>query len=296
MLTITQNSKVRHRRIRRGTFHKIQYEGHPIVAGTTPLAQELSGMAIKRRAGREEPWEVYWNNPSMLKHESLYIETEEEAEKQDAFKKFQLKYERDFLWREEAEAPQVEHIFESMCYLLLKDKQLSERSLERHLRNMRHLLVLLKGTPLSDIDNTKLKQLTGHFLSFGIKASILKRCIRQVFSIIHWVYQNELLCELPRIPKLPPYRIRAFHPSRTARACSGVCPCAGACPESCHPWLVNGNACKAVRVVWLDVIRCGLGKQGDTPTRHPKEQERACQGYSNQAISHGGIEGIAGSR
>ena len=93
-----------------------------------------------------------------------------------------------------------------------------------------------------------------------------------------------------------PYRIRALHPSHTARACSGVCPCTGACPEGCHPWLANGDACRAVRAVWLDVVRCGLGKQGDTPTRRPKEQGGACQGYSNQAIPRGGIEGMARGR
>ena len=63
-------------------------------------------MAIRQRKGRKKPWEVYWNNPFTLKRESLYVETEEEAKKQDALKKFQLKYERDFFRREEAEAPQ----------------------------------------------------------------------------------------------------------------------------------------------------------------------------------------------
>ena len=59
-------------------------------------------MAIRQRKGRKKPWEVYWNNPFTLKRESLYVETEEEAKKQDALKKFQLKYERDFFRREEA--------------------------------------------------------------------------------------------------------------------------------------------------------------------------------------------------
>ena len=137
-------------------------------------------MAIRQRKGRKKPWEVYWNNPFTLKRESLYVETEEEAKKQDALKKFQLKYERDFFRREEAEAPQVEHTFESAYYLFLKDKRFSERSLKRHLKNMKRSLAFLKDTPLSDIDNTKLKQLMSHFLSFGIRASTLKRCIGQV--------------------------------------------------------------------------------------------------------------------
>ena len=40
-------------------------------------------MAIRQRVGRKKPWEVYWNNPFTLKRESLYVETEEEAKKQD---------------------------------------------------------------------------------------------------------------------------------------------------------------------------------------------------------------------
>ena len=61
-------------------------------------------MAIRQRKGRRKPWEVYWNNPFTLKRESLYVETEEEAKKQDALKKYQLKYERD-LFRREATPP-----------------------------------------------------------------------------------------------------------------------------------------------------------------------------------------------
>ena len=113
---------------------------------------------------------------------------------------------------EEAEAPQVEHTFESAYYLFLKDKRFSERSLKRHLKNMKRSLAFLKDTPLSDIDNTKLKQLMSHFLSFGIRASTLKRCIGQVFSVIRWAYQNELLRELPRIPKLPHIEYEHFIP------------------------------------------------------------------------------------
>ncbi len=253
-------------------------------------------MAIRQRKGRKKPWEVYWNNPFTLKRESLYVETEEEAKKQDALKKFQLKYERDFFRREEAEAPQVEHTFESAYYLFLKDKRFSERSLERHLKNMKRSLAFLKDTPLSDIDNTKLKQLMSHFLSFGIRASTLKRCIGQVFSVIRWAYQNELLRELPRIPKLPHIEYEHFIPP-TQQELALVFVHA---PEHVRRVVIlgsqMGDACRAVRAVWLDVVRCGLGKQGDTPTRRPKEQKRACQGYSNQAIPRGGIEGMARGR
>ena len=57
----------------------------------------------------------------------------------------------------------MEHTFESAYYLFLKDKRFSERSLKRHLKNMKRSLAFLKDTPLSDIDNTKLKQLMSPF-------------------------------------------------------------------------------------------------------------------------------------
>ena len=79
---------MRHRKIRRGTFRRIQYGGRPVVAGTAPFAQELFSMAIRQRKGRKKPWEVYWNNPFTLKRESLYVETEEEAKKQDLLVSF----------------------------------------------------------------------------------------------------------------------------------------------------------------------------------------------------------------
>ena len=68
-------------------------------------------MAIRQRKGRKKPWEVYWNNPFTLKRESLYVETEEEAKKQDALKKYQLKYERDSFRKDEVSETNQEHTF-----------------------------------------------------------------------------------------------------------------------------------------------------------------------------------------
>ena len=77
---------------------------------------------------------------------------------------------------------------------------------------MKRSLAFLKDTPPADVGATKLKQLINYFLSFGIKASTPKRCIGQVFSVIRWAYQNELLRELPRIPKLPYIKYEHFIP------------------------------------------------------------------------------------
>lgn len=143
-------------------------------------------MAIRERKGRKKPWEVYWNNPFTFKRESLYVESEEEAKKQDALKKYQLKYEREiFLW-EESQERKIEHTFESAYYLFLKDRRFSEIALKRHLKNMKPSLLLLKDTPLAEIDSAKLKIVIEHLRSRGIKASTIKRHMGQVSSLLHW--------------------------------------------------------------------------------------------------------------
>lgn len=169
-------------------------------------------MAIRQRVGRKKPWEVYWNNPFTLKRESLYVETEEEAKKQDALKKYQLKYERDLFRREDGSEQKIEHTFESACYLFLKDRRFSENALKRHLSNMKPSLLFFGDTPLRDMDSTKLKSLIDHLFSRGIKRATVKRYASQVVSVIRWVYQNELLKEMPRIPKLPQIEYEHFIP------------------------------------------------------------------------------------
>lgn len=65
---------------------------------------------------------------------------------------------------------------------------------------------------LNEIDNAKLKELVFHFLSMNVSASSLKRYLSQVFSVIRWAYENEVLKELPRFPKLPHIEHEHFVP------------------------------------------------------------------------------------
>lgn len=169
-------------------------------------------MAIRQRKGRRKPWEVYWNNPFTLKRESLYVETEEEAKKQDALKKYQLKFERDMFRREEIPPLKIEHTFESAYYLFLKERRFPENALKDHLRKMKPSLAFFQNMLLNEIDNVKLKELVFHFLSMNVSASSLKRYLSQVFSVIRWAYENEVLKELPRFPKLPHIEHEHFVP------------------------------------------------------------------------------------
>lgn len=169
-------------------------------------------MAIRQRKGRRKPWEVYWNNPFTLKRESLYVETKEEAKKQDALKKYQLKYERELFQRDTSVEPKAEHTFESAYYLFLKDRRFSEEALKRHLRIMKHSLFLLGNTPVSQITVAKLDELIHHLHSLGIKNSSLKRYVSQVFSLIRWCVEKELIEEIPRFPRLPHIEYEHFIP------------------------------------------------------------------------------------
>ena len=169
-------------------------------------------MAIRQRKGRKKPWEVYWNTPFTLKRESLYVETEEEAKKQDALKKYQLKFERDMFRREEIPPLKIEHSFESAYYLFLKERRFPENALKDHLKKMQPSLAFFQNMLLNEIDNAKLKELVFHFLSMNVSASSLKRYLSQVFSVIRWAYENEVLKELPRFPKLPHIEHEHFVP------------------------------------------------------------------------------------
>ena len=114
-------------------------------------------MAIRHREGRKKPWEVYWNNPFTFKRESLCVETKEEAQKQDALKKYQLKFERDLFRPAEEEAVQVEQTLESAFYLYLKERQLSQKSFRSILEAMGASLRFYGQKPVMDLTATDLK-------------------------------------------------------------------------------------------------------------------------------------------
>ena len=169
-------------------------------------------MAIRQRKGRRKPYEVYWNNPFTLKRESLYVETEEEAKKQDALKKYQLKFERDMFRREETLPLKIEHTFESVYYLFLKDRRFSEIALKRHLESSRKAIAFLGSTPLEELDGAKLKAFVDVLIFSGIRTSTIRRYTTPVISVLRWAFQNDLIAQLPKIPKRPHVEYKHFIP------------------------------------------------------------------------------------
>ena len=109
-------------------------------------------MAIRVQHGRKRPYFVYWINPFTGRRESVSCETREEAEKQDALVKYQLKYERDAFRRSVApEPPPAAHTLESVMYLYLKERRLTLHNLEKTL----HAAALRSAIVAPDAINTR---------------------------------------------------------------------------------------------------------------------------------------------
>ena len=162
-------------------------------------------MAIRKREGRKKPWEVYWNNPFTLKRESLYVETEEEAKKHDALKKYQLKFERD-MFRPEDESAQTasNHTLESAYYLYLQEKKFGKKSLAWQLDSMKKPLTILGGKGLEEITSQDLQGVKKVMEMESVQAVTVRNRLSVLRTVLRWCQKNELIETLPRFPQLPP--------------------------------------------------------------------------------------------
>ena len=161
-------------------------------------------MAIRKRIGRKKPYEVYWNNPFTLKRETVYVETEEEARKQDALKKYQLKYERDRFRPEQEEPSQIHHTLESAYYLYLKEKRFSKKSLAWQLDAMKTPLNILGNKPLGEITTHDLQQVKQVLGVDSVQPVTVRNRLSVLRTVLRWCHKNDLISEMPRFPELPP--------------------------------------------------------------------------------------------
>lgn len=169
-------------------------------------------MAIRERKGRKKPWEVYWNNPFTLKRESLYVETEEEAKKQDALKKYQLKYERELFRKEDAGDQKGKHTLESAYYLYLKEKQFGKIMLGSHLSAMKRALKLYGSRPLCEITTEDLKNFKAHLMGLALKGTSVRRHLSLLRTVLRWCEAEGLLEASPKFPSLPVANYEKFIP------------------------------------------------------------------------------------
>lgn len=162
-------------------------------------------MAIRKREGRKKPWEVYWNNPFTLKRESLYVETEEEAKKQDALKKYQLRFERDrFRPEQDSAQEKPQHTLESAYYLYLKEKKFGKKSLTWQLDAMKKPLHVLGAKPLDAITTQDLQGIKQLMENENVQPVTVRNRLSVLRTVLRWCHKNELMETLPRFPELPP--------------------------------------------------------------------------------------------
>lgn len=169
-------------------------------------------MAIRHREGRKKPWEVYWNNPFTLKRESLYVETEEEAKKQDALKKYQLRYERDLFRKEESGEPKIRHTIESAYYLYLKEKSFKKKWLRAHICTMKRVLRVFPGIPLHELSAGDLKTLKEHLMRSGLKGTTIKKTFSVLRAVLQWSVDEKMMEVVPPFPTLPKADYEKFVP------------------------------------------------------------------------------------
>ena len=161
-------------------------------------------MAIRHRPNRNK-WEVYWNNPYTGKRETLSAATEDEAKKQDALKKYQLKYERERFRPavDEPEAPAAQTL-EGAYYLYLKEKRFSKVSLGWQLTSMKTALQMLGAKPLNEITSADLIGVKHALEARQIKPVTVRGRLSVLRTVLRWCVANELMEAMPRFPTLPP--------------------------------------------------------------------------------------------
>ena len=213
-------------------------------------------MAIRHREGRKKPWEVYWNNPFTFKRESLCVETKEEAQKQDALKKYQLKFERDLFRPAEEEAVQVEQTLESAFYLYLKERQLSQKSFRSILEAMGASLRFYGQKPVMELTATDLKMLKEHLSTMGTRGTTVRRRLCVLRTVLRWCEANSLIPAVPSFPPLPSANYEKFIPP-TQEEISRIFTCAA---QHIQRVIVLGTQCgvrigpsELLKIKWSDV-------------------------------------------
>ena len=169
-------------------------------------------MAIRERKGRKKPWEVYWNNPFTLKRESLYVETEEEAKKQDALKKYQLKYERDSFRNDDQKDVKKLHTLETAYYEYLKEKKFSKESLKWQIGSMKIPLELIGSKPTNDITGSDLINVKRAMEIPSVLPITVRNRMSVLRTVLRWCYKNDLITKLPKFPELPQALYRPIIP------------------------------------------------------------------------------------
>lgn len=233
-------------------------------------------MAIRERKGRKALFMVYWRNPFTGALESKSVETRAEAEKLDAFVKYQLKYERESFRREEATTekpkPQVQTL-ETVFYLYLRDRNFGVDSLGKTLSGMKTILAQFGDTEIHRVDKPLLADMLKTLTSTGLKGTTVQRRMGIVKAVLHWALENSYIDTLPLFPAMPKAECAKYVPP-SAEEVQAIYEAA---PPHLQRVIILGfmfgmrvGPCELLRLRWEDVdlqkgiIRVPNAKKGNT--------------------------------
>lgn len=170
-------------------------------------------MAIRERIGRKKPFVVYWVNPATKKMESKSFETRAEAEKQNAFIKYQLKYEKEEFKPVESE-PETKSptSLEAILYLYLQARNFTLGNLERTLLAIKPILAKYGETEIDQVDKKLLLEIQKNWILTGNKGTTVKRKIGIFKAMLNWAYRNSLIEAVPIFPEMPKCENERFVP------------------------------------------------------------------------------------
>lgn len=170
---------------------------------TAKLVQRCA-MAIRKRKGRKDAFQVYWRNPFTQKLQSKTVGSKEEAEKLNDFIHYQLKHERDQFRPQElrAEEPEVQTLG-SIFYLYLKDRNFTKDNLERCLASAKGFIADYGATEIEKVDKQMLIEMQKSCIKAGNKGSTIQRKMGIIKAVLHWAYRNSFIENMPLFPLAP---------------------------------------------------------------------------------------------
>lgn len=211
-------------------------------------------MAIRKRAGRAKPYQVYWNNPFTGKRESASFETRGEAEKEDSLIKHRLRFERES-FAGEPTVEKVDFTLEAVVIAYIREKQFDKKGVCKILDAMRLPLSMFGGKALQAITTADLEAALEQHQAKGVKPVTVRGRMKVLRAVLRWASEKDY-CQPLRFPKLPP----AIYEKLVPPTASELEAIMAAASEHIRRVVVIGaqcgvrvGPCELFRLTWHDV-------------------------------------------
>lgn len=169
-------------------------------------------MAIRFRK-KYKSWQVYWNNPDTGKRESKTFATKEEAEKENALLKYQMRYERERFFGQEVSLSQpVQKTLEQVYLEYLLERKFSRSNLDAHRHKLKTALQILGQLPIAEITKADLERVKSTLLA---DPSLARATVATRLSALRTLMryaQERGFCEHVDFPKIPNPQYQHFIP------------------------------------------------------------------------------------